>query len=301
METLNDNIVMIATVLATVAAFPALIEFLFDYYKRKERIGLSLEELPVAGLDVRLAGMDELLSDIADLIDRIKHPDAYSNLKVGNEILLIGPPLSGKKALAKRIAQLANMDRMIIVHNPRNSDALAKAKKILQFERHRKMVLLLPRLDLIDEEEDEELLTELDALIETSSGRDNILVIGTAARFIPGSEVDNLFGITLALPGADVGAPSRPVADETVHRLLEHVAHFYLKAALAQGYVLSDITTEGFVARILLSVQNPSQVEDTVILCQTTALYRARQQPLAHPVITPDILEIALKRVVLSA
>ena len=53
---------------------PTLIEFLIDRRKRKERIALSLDDLAVADLEVRLAGLDALLADIVDLIDRAKHP-----------------------------------------------------------------------------------------------------------------------------------------------------------------------------------------------------------------------------------
>ena len=142
----SNQIILIATVVGAVATLPTLIEFLIDRRKRKERIALSLDDLPVADLEVRLAGLDGLLADIADLIDRARHPEAYASLKIGNEILIIGPAASGKKTLAQRIARDAGMERLIIVYNARNADALTSAKSLLQRYRRHKVMLLLPRL-----------------------------------------------------------------------------------------------------------------------------------------------------------
>jgi len=197
---ISDQIILIATIVATVASLPTLIEYLIDRRKRKERIALSLDDLPVAELDVRLAGLDGLLQDIADLLDRAKHPDAYRSLKVGNEILIVGPSLSGKKTLAQHIAKQAGMDRLIVVYNARNADALTKAKSLIQHYRRQKVMLLLPRLDMAVEHEDEEVLAELDALIDTSTSARNVLVVGTAVKFRPGDMLDNMLGIVLTLP-----------------------------------------------------------------------------------------------------
>ena len=41
--------------------------------------------------------MDDLLTSIADLIDRARNPAAYQDLKIGNEVLIIGPNQTGKK------------------------------------------------------------------------------------------------------------------------------------------------------------------------------------------------------------
>ena len=188
------------------ATLPALIEFLIDRRKRKERIALSLDDLDVGDIDVPLAGLDGLLRDIADLIDRAKHPDAYDTLRVGNEILIIGPNLNGKKALARRIAKEAGMDRLIVVYNPRNADALAKAKSLIVHYRRQKVMLLLPRLDHVAEHEDDEVFAELDALIDTTSNLSNTLVVGTAVVFEPNGLLDNMFGIVLALPGTPLAA-----------------------------------------------------------------------------------------------
>jgi hypothetical protein len=275
-----------------------LLEFIIDRRKRKHAVELSLEIEDVAQLTPHLAGLDDLLQDIRDLIDRARHPEAYAELRLGNEIIIAGPPLSGKKALARRIAKDADFDRLIIVHNPRNTDALARAKHLAQRDRHKKTMLLLPRLDLIDERTDDEVLAELDALIEATSELSHALIIGTTNKLVPGSEVDNLFGITLTLPGTPaVSIPSVPLQAE-MHRMLGDVAEFYLDSALKSGYELADITRDGFIARLLMSVTNPSQIEDIVVLCCTSAIYRQRVGQTKKRQISNEILEINIRRVV---
>ncbi len=301
MLTLSDQIVTVAALLEAVVLLPVLLEFLIERRKRKHAVELSLEIIEVAGLNVQLAGVDDIMSDIRDLIDRASHPEAYAELRLGNEILIAGPALSGKKALAKRIAAEASFDRIIIVHNPRNVDALARAKHLAMRARNRKVMLLLPRLDLIDERGDEELLVELDALIEATSELRHMLVIGTTNKLIAGSEADHLFGVTLILPGAPVvPEPAQPLQAD-VHRMLAGVAEFYLDRTIKAGYRLTDISRDGFIARVLLNVTNPAQIEDVVVLCQTSALYRQRMGGKgAERLITSDMLELAMRRVVIG-
>jgi len=297
---LGDDIATIATVIEAIVLVPVLLEFLIEHRKRKHAADLTLEVVDVKDLDVQLAGMDELLFDIRDLIDRARHPKDYEELKLGNEILIAGPPLSGKKALAKRIAKEAAFDSIIIVHNPRNIDALTRAKQmVMKAAKKRKTMLLLPRLDLIDESGDEDLLVELDAVIETTSDLSHALVIGTTNKLIAGGEIDHLFGVTLSLPGtAVVLGPEEPLQLD-VHRMLAGVAEFYLDNAIKEGYRLTETSRDGFVARILLSVTNGAQIEDIVVLCQTAAIYRQRMAGKgAERVISPDMLELALRRVV---
>jgi hypothetical protein len=297
---LTEQILLVATVVGSVAALPALIEFLVDRRKRRERIALSLDDVEVKSLDVRLAGLDHLLADIADLLDRAKHPDAYASLNPGNEILVIGPSLGGKKTLAQRIARDAAIDRVITVYNARSGDALAKAKSLIQSYGRQKLMLLLPRIDTAFEQENEEVLTELDALIETSSGLRNVLVVGTAVAFRPDSAIDNLFGVKLVLPGTPLGPATGRVADPAVRDMLRAVARFYLDAALAAGFVLAGIDDTRVVERILDSVSNPAEVEDIVVLCQTSALHRRRIGATPRPEITREILEKSIGRVIVN-
>ena len=236
----SDQIILIATVVGAVATLPTLIEFLIDRRKRKERIALSLDDLAVADLDVRLAGLDALLADIVDLIDRAKHPEAYASLKIGNEILIIGPAASGKKTLAQRIAKDAGMDRLIIVYNARNADALTSAKSLLQRYRRHKVMLLLPRLDNVVEDEDEEILAELDALIETTTERSNVQVVGTAVGFEPGGLLDNMFGIVLALPGT-------PVKHAREHSIPDDARRMRLMPNPAQWQLVGSWSTKAFI------------------------------------------------------
>ena len=301
---ITDQILTIAALLEAIVLLPILLEFIIERRKRKHAVDLSLEIVNVENMAVHLAGVDDLLFDISDLIDRANNPDAYAELRLGNEIMIAGPPLSGKKTLAKRIAAAAQFERVIIVHNPRNVDALARAKYLAMRSRGRKTMLLLPRLDLIDEREDEELLVELDALIEAISELSHALVVGTTNRLIVGGEVDHLFGVTLTLPGAPVvPVPHQPLQSD-VHRMLAGVAEFYLDRALKSGYRLADISRDGFIARILLNVTNPAQIEDAVVLCQTAAIYRQRQAgkdgKKTERIISPDMIELALRRVVIG-
>lgn len=297
---LSEQLVVVATVVAAIAALPPLIEFLIDRRKRRERIALSLDDLSVASLDIRLAGCDELLADLADLIDRAKNPSAYEALKVGNEILIIGPPLAGKKSLAMRIARDTAMERLIIVHNARNTDALTEAKRLIGAYRNRKIMLLLPRLDKVDDPDDEEVQTELDALIETASSMHNVLVIGTAVDFASGGLLDQMFGTVLVLPGAPVtrGAHSDVSAEERA--MLGAVAEYYLDVAEKNGVALAGIDRSSVIARLTEVGRNPADIEDIVVLMQTTALFRARQKVTARPEITKEIVEKSIRRVVVS-
>lgn len=295
---LNDQLLILATLIGSIAALPVLIEFLVERRKRKERIALSLEDMPVSSIKTRLAGMDQLLTSIEDLIDRARHPKDYASLDVGNEILIVGPPLAGKKTLAQVIARKAELERIITVYNPRNSDALAKAKSLITADDDTKMMLLLPRIDQVFEKEDEEVLTELEALIETTSERANVLVVGTATELLPNGALDNLFGIKLVIPGTRQSDLAAADLDPEMQRVLNEAAKFYVAEARSHGFVLEGITEDAFVARILKVVSNPAEVQDIVTLCQTTSLYRKRTGRQASLRITPEMLELAISRVV---
>lgn len=297
---ITEQLLVLATIIGSVAALPAFIEFVSEARKRKERIHLSLEDEPVSSLRPRLAGMDELLASIADLVDRARHPSAYQDLKIGNEVLIIGPNQSGKKSLAQRIAQMAGMERIITVYNPRDSDALAKAKSLVRSYKRPKVMLLLPRIDLAYQQSDPELLTELDALIETTSERQNVLVVATTVSFESDSDLDNLFGIKLALPGADVVQVHRREIPQDAQQVHAEVARYYLAEAKQRGFQIQNITEKEFCQRILENVMNPAEIEDIVVLCETTARYRQRSKQATALVFTPEILATAIGRVVVS-
>ena len=241
-----------------------------------------------------------MLNSIADLIDRARNPAAYQDLKIGNEVLIIGPNQTGKKSLAQRIAQLAGMDRVVTVFNPRDSDALAKAKSLVRGYKWQKVMLLLPRIDLAYQQGDPEVLTELDALIETTSERQNVLVAATTVSFEANSDLDNIFGIKLVLPGAKVGKAHREEIPEDAQRMLAEVTNFYLAEAKRRGFVLQGLDEQAFCERILENVINPAEVEDIVALCETTALYRKRSKQTTDLVFTSEILDLAMARVVVG-
>jgi hypothetical protein len=297
---ITEQVLVFAVFVGSVAALPAFFEFVTEVRKRKERIDLSLEDEVATSLHPRLAGMDELLDSIADLIDRARHPAAYQDLKIGNEVLIIGPNQTGKKSLAQKIAQMAGMDRVVTVFNPKDSDALAKAKSLVHGYRRQKVMLLLPRIDLAYQQGDPEVLTELDALIETTSEHQNVLVAATTVSFEANSDLDNIFGIKLVLPGATVGKAHRVELPEEAEKMLADVTAFYLQEAKRRGFVLQGLNEEEFRHRILQSVINPAEVEDIVALCETTALYRKRSRQAADLIITNEILELAIKRVVVG-
>lgn len=296
----NEQLLLLATILGAVAALPALIEFMVERRKRKERISLSLDDLDVATLKPRLAGFDELLTSIEDLIDRACNPDAYQSIEVGNELLILGASLGGKKTLAQELAKRARLERLIIVYNLRNADALAKVKSLVRSYGKTKLMLLLPRVDQIFEKEDDDLSSELEALIETMSERSNVLVVGTAQRLRADSALDNLFGIKLVLPGTPVEEAIERESNPAARQLLTKVARFYLDQILSADCRMEGLTPEQFVDRLLMVVNNPAEIQDIAVLCQTTALHRQRKNKLPHRLITPDILELSIGRVIVS-
>ncbi|MGH7130565.1 MAG: hypothetical protein ACREJO_01275 [Phycisphaerales bacterium] len=294
----SEQLLVLGTIVAAIAALPALIEFLLETRKRRERIALSIEDEAVAEIRVNLAGMDDILADMEDLIDRARRPRAYSQLNVGNEILIVGPALLGKKALARRIAQLANLNRIITVYNPRNPDALAKAKSMVRKLGDERAMLLIPRVDSVFDAEDEEVEAELDALIETSSVLHNVLVVGTANSFEPDSDTDNLFGIKIVLPGTPTHTSRPCTSDARLVKLLTDVCAFYRQRAFASGSVLVGMDETEATRRVLAAANNPAEVEDIFEVARTAALHRQLTGGAQRVEITPEILDKAIRRVV---
>jgi predicted nucleic-acid-binding protein len=60
------------------------------------------------------------------------------------------------------------------------------------------------------------------------------------------------------------------------------------------------MTDQEFCERVLECVANPAEIEDVVVLCETTALYRKRKGAAADLVIDQRILETAIHRVVVG-
>ncbi len=299
-EFVGNNLVVIATILGTIAALPALIEFLVERRKRKERIDLSIEDEDTQTLQPRLAGFDGLLRDIADLVDRAASPVKYQNLEVGNEILILGGPLTGKKSFAQVIAKRAKLERVITVWNVRNADVLAAANTLIKSYARRRIMVLLPNIDLAYLKEDDELLNELDALIETTSERENVLVVGTATKLTPDSLLDNAFGIKLCVPGTPKAAAELRSTSPEARQVLADVAAYYLDRARAAGLALTELSQEQFVQRLIEVANSPAEIEDIVVLCMTTAVYRQSKGLIKERLITPEILEINIERVIVN-
>jgi hypothetical protein len=299
-ESLGNNLIVIATIVGTIAALPTLIEFLVERRKRKERIDLSIEDEDVNALQPRLAGFDVLLEDIADLIDRAANPSRYSNLEVGNEILILGPPLSGKKSFAQVIAKRANLEHLITVWNVRNADVLAAAKSLIQRYSRQRIMVLLPNIDLAYAKEDDELLSELDALIETTSERANVLVVGTASKLTPDSPLDNAFGIKLCVPGTPRRSPEAHDSSPDANQVLSDVAMYYLQRAQSAGMQLQELTPDQCVHRLIEVATNSAEIEDIVALCMTTAKFRQVSKKTVQMTLTPQVLQSNIDRVIVN-
>lgn len=301
-ELVTNQLLLLATVVGAIAALPALIEFVVARKKRQERVQLSMEDERVDAMQVRLAGFDALLEDVADLVDRAKHPEFYRGLTLGNEMLIIGPALSGKKRLARRLAQLAGLQRVITVHNPRNTDALAHAKGLLRRATSERIMLLLPSLDQVfdssptQSERDEEVEAELDALIEMVANRPNVLVVGTATKLAEGDDLDNLFGMKIVLPGADAIARRTKPASEQLRAVLRDVALMYLRDAADAGCGLHGLTEDDAVALILARTGNAAEVQDAVEAARTSAVYAGRKRG-SKVGLTREMLEKGVRRV----
>lgn len=298
---LNEQLILIATIVAAIAALPPLIEFWIERRKRRERIDLSIDDHEVATLAPRVAGMDELLAGVADLVDRARDPARYPTITVGNEVLILGPNLSGKKTLAQRIAKDARLDRLITVYNSRSADALSEANRLVRRYRNEKVMLLLPRIDAAFEKEDEEVITELEALIETTSEKANVLVVGTAVSLKPDSPLDNAFGIKIVLPGTRQAHAEERVLDPAQRRVLVEVARFYLRQAEEAGATRDGMSEDAVVDRVLAAANSPAEIEDIFAVSRTLALYRKHSGRATELMLTPDILDTAIDRVIVGA
>lgn len=306
-ELVTNQLLLLATIVGSIAALPALIQFLLDWRKRRERLDLAIDDAasPPRSQPVHIVGIDALLADIADLVDRAAHPEEYRGLTLGNELLIVGPEQGGRKLLARWIAQQAGIPRVVTLHNPRSPDALAATKKLVRNAGRDKLMLLLPNIDdVFDEpapEQDEEVQAELDALVETLAQSSSVLVIGTATSLAEGDDLDNLFGMKIMLPGAppvEARAASKRPAPGSEHAMfLEAVAMDALAQMEREGFRLESLSSADAAAMLLRRVANPAEIEDAVEAAQTTALYLQRSGKAASPAITPAVFEKGIRRV----
>lgn len=77
--------------------------------KNKARIMAEKPENPITFKDV--AGIDEAVEEVKELVDFLKHPSKYTRLggKLPKGVLLVGPPGTGKTLLAKAVAGEADV------------------------------------------------------------------------------------------------------------------------------------------------------------------------------------------------
>jgi hypothetical protein len=297
----GEQILVVATVVATVAALPGLISFLVERSKLKERIQLSLEDAPPPAEPVVLAGLEELEAGIEDLVDCARYPEAYRQGNRDNEIVIIGPPMSGRRSLAQRFAQRASLDRVITVYNTRHPEVLSEAKRLIGKNRRARTMLLLPDLDKAFARDDDELRAELITLIETAASHDRITVIATATEFVPDSDLDNLFAIKLVMPTIQLQAMTMRTHNREAHRLHLAVAKHYVRQALEHGLILKGLDEEQVVMTISARAGNPAEIRDIVNLAMLTGTWHQRQSGETVPVLTRFTLEAALNRVVVNA
>ena len=90
------------------------------------------------------------------------------------------------------------------------------------------------------------------------------------------------------------------VADEARRVLLDVTKSIRLQQSTGGGFVLQGLDEPAAVQRIAQAARSPADVEDIVVLCQTTALYRRRSGATAVPEITDEIIEKSIRRVIVT-
>ncbi|MBV8061405.1 MAG: hypothetical protein JO126_00495 [Alphaproteobacteria bacterium] len=285
------------TAIAIVLA-PEFIRHLAQRSEREARIALNIETIDPRKAKQPIFGLEPLSAQIGDVIDRARDPAAYANLDVGNEILIVGPEQSGKKALALHIGKLAAMRRAIIVYNPRDADVLARAKHMLERTRKppgrysaEKTLLILPGLDPAYGNKGEAWCDQLEALIETASNLPHVLIIGTVNAYERKGEVANWFGTILTLPAQGSAA---------WRSMIYAIADGFMDSALQEAprCTLSGLDRTAFIGRVMQTDPTPAEVKDIFAQCETLATFRQRKGQTATNIITPDILDVAIERVV---
>jgi hypothetical protein len=78
------------------------------------------------------------------------------------------------------------------------------------------------------------------------------------------------------------------------------VARFYLAEAKRRGSQVQGMSEDEFCALILADAMNPAEVEDIVVLCETSALFRRRTGRASQLIFTREILNTAIARVVIG-
>jgi cell division protease FtsH len=87
---------------------------ILDLGRNKARIQAEKPENPITFSDV--AGVDEAVEEIKELVDFLKNPKKYTSLggKLPKGVLLVGPPGTGKTLLAKAVAGEAHVPFFIL-------------------------------------------------------------------------------------------------------------------------------------------------------------------------------------------
>jgi len=293
----------------------------------EERVALNIERTDLTHITQPVYALDKLLESIADLIDRVREPELYKNIRAGNEILIVGSPQGGKKALAFEIARLAGIHSAITVYNPRDPETLIHAKKLIEkkpklIERNWRLVsrsvtrrptelLLLPGLNDVNIITGEAWHDQLEALIEAASNLPHVLVIGTTDKYTPTGSVASWFGTVLEIPSEHSGEPSSTQGQLNLpststgrgewEEMIGKIAQGYLDSALKENYILKETSVKSFIKKILKVRPSPAEIQDIFAHLMTLAVYMKKTQKETDLVFTDTSLKTAIRRVIRPA
>lgn len=306
-EGLSGWIMTAAEVTLTYALWHERARYLEEKRHIKERVDVNLEVINPQDITQKVFGQNRTMDSIADHIDRLRYPDKYLSVRPGIEILLVGPPKAGKKALALDIARAADVQRAIIVHNPRDENTLAHARKLIEnkpsfirrqwqtlsrkITRPNRDLLLLPGLNDVNGYNGEAWLDQLEALIDTASKKPHVLIIGTTEQYHRTGNVASWFSTVLEFPAR---------GSEQWKNMVHEIAEGFLEIAKQSGYKLKDIEPEKFISLALKQDPTPGEIERIFNHCQSLAISRSDQSPKEKPKLelTAETLNIAIQRVI---
>lgn len=292
----------------------------------KERVALNVG-ITNPFLERPVYGFGDIIASIPDIIDRVREPDSYKDIRTGNEILIVGDPQSGKKSLAYEIARLAEIHQAITVYNPRDPETLLHAKNLIQKKQNRikglwKKVsrsvtkrpgelLLLPGLQDVNSTTEEPWQQQLDALIEVAGKLSHLLVIGTTDKYSPTGNIAQMFGTVLEIPSVNSGKPHEVqtmlklgdlrVMSQEWKKSLSETVQGYLDDAIKNKYVLDSIKNDDIIRRILKVRPSMAEVEDIFAHLMSLAIYYKKTNKQSELVISPSTLKTAIPRVIRPA
>ena len=277
-----------------------------DWLARRALVRESVEIVELVNFENPF-GLQDMIDDVSDLINCVSEPDLYGSLTKDNEILVVGPPQSGKDTFLYYMAQKAGVRRVMSVYAPHNDAGLIHAIRFLdggvwertaqQITKIRptKTLLHLPGLN-------GEPSPLLEALIKAARVRPHIMIGGTTTHYDRNGKVATLFGTVRTMPQGDD-------EDGLSKDYLRATAEGFLGKAKSAHFALSGFRDESeFIEPIVEQAINVSEIKDTLEHCQRRAIFelQSRAKPDVHTAkealkITPEIRDRALNRAILGA